>query len=266
VRALPTATALGLVLALASPAPAQPKAERRVFFGEQHVHTSWSFDAFAFGDQLTGPEEFYQYALGQPIVHPGGYEVTITKPLDWGADTEHSEYMGMVQAASDPDSALRKRSPWLAKALGAGARKDPMLAFKVLSVSIAKGHAIKDLSDPAVEAPVWKRIVEIADQYYQPGKFTTFAAYEWTSTPNAKNLHRNIFFLDSKKVPEVPFTAIDSEDPSELWSWMDAQRAAGNELLAVSHNANLSDGLMFSTSGAGRSTGPGPRRACATSR
>ena len=122
-----------------------------------------------------------------------------------------------------------------------------MLAFKVLSVTIAKGYAIKDLTDPAVVAPVWKRIVEIADKYYQPGKFTTFAAYEWTSTPNSKNLHRNIFFLDSKKVPQVPFTAVDSTDPRDLWQWMDGQRAAGNELLAISHNANLSDGLMFPT-------------------
>jgi hypothetical protein len=98
-----------------------------------------------------------------------------------------------------------------------------------------------------VVAPVWKRIVEIADKYYEPGKFTTFAAYEWTSTPDARNLHRNIFFLDSKKVPTVPFTAIDSEDPRALWTWMEGQRKAGNELLAVSHNANLSNGVMFPT-------------------
>jgi len=237
----------GLALALGSPSFAQPKGERDVFFGEQHVHSSWSFDAFAFGDTGTGPEQFYQYALGEPIVHPGGFEVTITKPLDWAASTEHSEYMGMIQEAGDPESALRKHSPILARALGLGARKDPMLSFKVLSVTIAKGHAIEELSDPVVVAPVWRRIVEIADKYNEPGKFTTFAAYEWTSTPDAKNLHRNIFFLDSQKVPKVPFTAIDSEDPRDLWTWMDAQRAAGNELLAVSHNANLSDGQMFPT-------------------
>ncbi len=236
-----------LTLGTAWPALAQKNPERNVYYGETHVHTSWSFDAFAFGDTVTGPETFYQYSLGQSVPHPGGYNVRITRPLDWGADTEHSEYMGMIQEAANPASPLRQRSPWLAKLLEAGAEKDPMLAFKVLSVTIAKGHAIKELTDPAVVAPVWKRIVDIADKYYLPGKFTTFAAYEWTSTPNAKNLHRNIFFLDSKKVPQVPFSAIDSTDPSELWRWMDGQRAAGNELLAISHNANLSDGLMFPT-------------------
>jgi hypothetical protein len=234
-------------LGLAGTAFAQGNPERNVYFGEQHVHTSWSFDAFAFGDTVTGPDTFYQYALGKSVPHPGGYDVRITTPLDWGAVTEHSEYMGMIQEANDPTSPLRKRSPWMAKLLEAGADRDPMLAFKVISVTLAKGHKIKDFSDPAVVAPVWKRIVDIADQYNQPGKFTTFAAYEWTSTPNSKNLHRNVFFLDSKKVPEVPFTAVDSTDPRALWQWMDGQRRAGNELLAVSHNANLSNGMMFPT-------------------
>ncbi|MDX1432000.1 MAG: DUF3604 domain-containing protein, partial [Gammaproteobacteria bacterium] len=237
--------ALGLVLP--RPAAAEPNPERDVYYGEQHVHTSWSFDAFAFGTTLTGPEDFYQYALGKPTRHPGGYEVTITQPLDWAAVTEHSDYFGIVQEANDPESPLRKNSPWLARALGVAAERDPMLAFKVLSATIAKGHPVKELTDPAVVAPVWRRIVEIADKYYEPGKFTTFAAYEWTSTPDARNLHRNIFFLDSKKVPEVPFAPSDSQDPRDLWRWMDAQRAAGNELLAVSHNANLSDGVMFPT-------------------
>ncbi len=238
----------GLLSLPAVPALAQQKnPERNVYFGEQHLHTSWSFDAYAFGDTLTGPEEFYQYALGKPTLHPGGFKQTITKPLDWGAVTEHAEYVGMIQEASDPNSPLRKNSPWLAETLKVGTRVDGLLAFKVLSTTMAKGVRIKDLSDPKVAAPVWKRIVEIADKYYQPGKFTTFAAYEWTSTPNSKNLHRNIFFLDSKKVPEVPFTAVDSTDPRDLWQWMDGQRKAGNEVLAVSHNANLSDGNMFPT-------------------
>ncbi len=234
-------------LVAAWPALAQKNPERNVYYGEQHLHTSWSYDAFAFGNTIAGPETFYQYALGQAVPHPGGYKVTITKPLDWGAVTDHSEYMGMIQEANDPASPLRQRSPWLAKLLGVGAEKDPMVAFKALSVTIAKGHALKDLTDPAVVAPVWKRMVEIADQYYRPGKFTTFAAYEWTSNPNGMNLHRNIYFVDSKKVPQVPFTAIDSTDPRELWQWLDGQRRAGNEVLAISHNANLSGGAMFPT-------------------
>jgi len=245
------AALLGAALSalMMAPALAQQKKnpERNVYFGEQHLHTSWSFDAFAFGNTLTGPEEFYQYALGKPTLHPGGFKQTITKPLDWGAVTEHSEYMGMIQEASDPDSPLRKNSPWLAETLRVGTRVDGLLSFKVLSATMAKGVNIKSLSDPKVVAPVWQRLVAIADKYYQPGKFTTFAGYEWTSTPNSRNLHRNIFFLDTKKVPQVPFTSIDSTDPRDLWQWMDKQRAAGNEVLAVSHNGNLANGIMFPT-------------------
>src|SRR3990172_2797057 len=106
-----------LLATAAGPALAQTNVERKVYFGEQHVHTSWSFDAFAFGDTLTGPEDFYRYALGHPTLHPGGYTVTITKPLDWGAVTEHSEYVGMIKEANDLDSPLRKSSPILAQAL-----------------------------------------------------------------------------------------------------------------------------------------------------
>jgi hypothetical protein len=230
-----------------SPALAEKNPERNVYYGEQHLHTSWSFDAYAFGDTLTGPDTFYRYAKGQPVMHPGGYQVKIREPLDWAADTEHSEYMGMIQEANDPNSPLRKKSPLLAGSLGIGSREDPMLAFKVLSVSIAKGHPIKGMLDPEVIAPVWKKIVDVAEEHYEPGKFTTFCAYEWTSTPNSSNLHRNIFFKDCTNVPQIPFSAITSDDPVELWKRMDRQRAAGNELLAISHNSNLSNGQMFPT-------------------
>jgi len=89
--------------------------------------------------------------------------------------------------------------------------------------------------------------VQIADEANEQGKFTAFAAYEWTSTPNSSNMHRNIFFKDSAKVPEVPFSSFDSQAPEDLWAWMDEQRKKGIELLAISHNANLSDGLMYPT-------------------
>ena len=117
--------------------------------------------------------------------------------------------------------------------------------YLFLGASMIKNEPIQELSSPEVAGSVWKQVVSIADKYYQPGKFTTFAAYEWTSTPDNRNLHRNIIFKDSKKVPDVPFSSLDSDHPEDLWNWMDTQRKAGNELLAISHNANLSDGIMF---------------------
>jgi hypothetical protein len=112
---------------------------------------------------------------------------------------------------------------------------------------MAKNEPIKELNDPKLAGSVWQKMIAIADQYYKPGKFTTFVAYEWTSAPNGRNMHCNVIFRDSKHVPDVPYSAFDSQRPEDLWVWMDAQRKAGNELLAISHNANLSDGLMFPT-------------------
>ena len=120
-----------------------------------------------------------------------------------------------------------------------------MKIYLWLLASGTENKPIAELTTPAVAGSVWKEVVSIADKYYQPGKFTTFAAYEWSSTPNNRNMHRNVIFKDSKKVPGAPFTSIDSEHPEDLWNWMDGQRKAGNELLAISHNANLSDGIMF---------------------
>ncbi|MDH5247347.1 MAG: DUF3604 domain-containing protein, partial [Betaproteobacteria bacterium] len=154
---------------------------------------------------------------------------------------------GAFMMANDPDSILWKKHPVMAETLKVGIGVNALAAFLLLGKSISHNAPIPALQDPEVAGTVWKRAVAIADQYNQPGKFTTFAAYEWTSTPGNRNMHRNIFFRDTKKVPAVPFTAVESSDPVDLWRWMDGQRKAGNELLAISHNGNLSDGLMFPT-------------------
>ena len=224
------------------PAYAEKNPLRNAYFGETHLHTSWSFDAFVFGTMHAGPEEAYQYALGKPIKHPAGYTVQLKRPLDFQAVTDHSEYMGTVRLANDPKSDLSKLP--IAEKLQVKSREDIQKVYLFLATSIIT-EPITELTSPEVAGSVWKRVVEIADKYNQPGKFTTFAAYEWSSTPDNRNLHRNILFKDTKKVPSLPFTAIDSDHPEELWKWMDGQRKAGNEVLAISHNANLSDGVMF---------------------
>jgi Protein of unknown function (DUF3604) len=98
---------------------------------------------------------------------------------------------------------------------------------------------------PEIAGTVWKQNIDLANQANEPGKFTAFCSYEWTSMPNNMNLHRNVFFKECSKVPAMPFSALDSQYPDDLWNWMDGQRKAGNELLAISHNANLSDGRMY---------------------
>jgi len=112
-------------------------------------------------------------------------------------------------------------------------------------LKLAASPPVKALMDPQITSTVWKENVAIADANNHPGKFTAFCSYEWTSMPGQRNLHRNIFFRACDKVPPYPFSALDSKLPTELWKWMDGQRKAGNELLAISHNANVSDGWMY---------------------
>ena len=227
----------------AAPATVASNPDRNAYFGETHVHTSWSFDAYIFGNMKAGPEDAYKYAMGQPIDHPAGYKIKISRPLDFIGVTDHSEYAGTVPLANDPNSDISKLP--IAEKLKVRSKDDIMRVYGFLGASIAKNEPIQELANPEIASTVWKQVVSIADKYYQPGKFTTFVAYEWSSTPDNRNMHRNIIFRDSKRVPEYPFTSMNSDHPEDLWSWMDNQRKAGNELLAISHNANLSDGIMF---------------------
>lgn len=226
---------------------AEETPQRNAYFGETHVHTSWSLDAFSLGNTITNPGDAYKYFKGEPIKHPLGYEVKIDTPLDWAGVTDHSEYAGVVQAANEPGSPVSK-IPEAAPLVLKSRTKEEMERVALYAINtLASGPPVKALMSPEIAGTVWKKNVELAEQANQPGKFTAFCSYEWTSMPNNMNLHRNIFFKDCAKVPPMPFSALDSYDPVDLWNWMDTQRKAGNELLAISHNANVSDGRMFPT-------------------
>ncbi len=224
-------------------AQSTPNPERDAYFGETHVHTSWSFDAYIFGNHVTGPADAYKYAIGETIKHPLGYDIKIDTPLDWMGVTDHSEYVGTVRLANEPGSAISKL-PIVQKLIVHDAA-DIQRIYLMLGGSMMENKPISALVSPEVAGTVWKENNQIADQYNKPGKFTAFCSYEWTSTPDSRNLHRNVFFKDCAKVPEMPFSSLDSQHPEDLWNWMDAQRKAGHELLAISHNANLSDGKMY---------------------
>lgn len=236
---------IGLLTSMPSLASAQANPERNAYFGETHVHTSWSLDAFSMGNTITNPGDAYKYFKGEPIKHPLGFEVKIDTPLDFAGVTDHSEYAGVIQMANEPGSPVSKlpaAKPLILK------EKSPAEMMRVTLYAIndlVAGPPVKALMAPEIAGTVWKRNIDLADKANEPGKFTAFCSYEWTSMPNNMNLHRNIFFKDCAKVPALPFSALDSYHPVDLWEWMDGQRKTGNELLAISHNANLSDGRMF---------------------
>jgi hypothetical protein len=239
------ATTAALTPKTTKPPPQVPSnPDRDCFFGQTHSHTSWSVDAYLIGNHITTPEDAYKYSLGMPVKHPAGFDVQLKgRPLDFHGVTDHSEYAGVIALANDPTSDISKTA--VGKRLQAKTPAEFNEVFQWIAGSLAKHEPIKELVSPEIAGSVWKKNIAIADKYNQPGKFTTFVAYEWTSAPNSRNMHRNVFFRDSKHVPELPFTAIDSLHPEDLWTWLDEQRKAGNEAFAISHNANLSDGIMF---------------------
>jgi hypothetical protein len=169
--------------------------------------------------------------------------VQLSTPLDFMAVTDHAMYLGVLpQLESDDyplsrvDAARRIRSEeriefaefW--NTLIPGENEEPALP--------------RDLVDDSVRS-TWREYAVLADRYYRPGVFTTFVGYEWTSATDAKGLHRNIIFRDTTGLPDAPFSRLDSINPEDLWDWMDRVRAGGTDLLAIPHNPNQSDGLMF---------------------
>jgi len=241
---------LALAIALGTPAwdiAAEPNPDRNAYFGEQHIHTSWSVDAWLFGNHVTGPKQALEYAQGKAIKHPLGYEIQIEQPLDWMGVTDHSEYVGVTKLANTPGSALSKlpeAQPLILKNPDNPADVEKVFLYLV---SLVSKPPIKAFMSPKVLGTIWKENVQIADEENKPGQFTAFCSYEFTSQVDLRNLHRNVYFRDCAKVPDLPYSALDSWHPENLWKWMDTQRKAGNELLAISHNANLSDGWMYPT-------------------
>jgi hypothetical protein len=240
------AATLILALSAASSATAQEIAVnhlRNAYFGNLHVHTGWSFDAYINGS-VTTPDSAYRWAKGEAISGGEGLpELQILRPLDWYAVSEHSEYIGVLPLMADESSPVSKH-PLAADITG----DDPEAAFAaygVLSDTIYGHNPDASLNDPDIRRTVWAEVVEIADAHYEPGVFTTFPAFEWTSAPDWRNLHRVVLFRDSDNLPEMAFSAMDTDVPAELWKWMGLQRENGSTLLAVPHNGNASDGMMF---------------------
>ena len=238
--------ATGLLGFAVSAALAQERnPERNAYFGETHLHTSWSVDAWVMGNRITGPDDALKYAQGQTIKHPLGFDIKIDTPLDFMGVTDHSEYVGVTKEANTPGSFVSKlpeAQPMIMKDPNSEVEQQKVFSYLL---KLAGGAPVKAFMNPKVTSTVWKDNVRIADENNHPGKFTAFCSYEWTSMPGNRNLHRNVFFRACDKVPDYPFSALDSKRPTDLWDWMDAQRKAGNELLAISHNANVSDGWMY---------------------
>ena len=215
--------------------------DRNAYFGDLHVHTYISNDAYIFNERKT-PDDAYRFAQGEPLGHASGYSVRLAGgPLDFVAVTDHAEYMAVVREAGDPASPLSKLP--FSKSLQSPDPAEIARAFDDFNRGRREGTLPKEYSDPAITSAAWRETIGSAERHNRPGRFTTFVGYEYTSAPDRKNLHRNVIFRDV--APPMPFSASDSNDPENLWRAMDAWRLKGVEALAIPHNSNGSDGMMF---------------------
>jgi len=224
----------------------------RPLFGDTHVHTSFSMDAGAFGCRLS-PRDAYRFARGEELTASTGQRVKLSRPLDFMIVTDHSDNMGFFPQLVAGDAAMlahptgRRWYEMINSGKGADAALEIIGAF-------SQGTFPKEImSLPGSRAyrSAWQETIDAAEHANDPGRFTAFIGYEWTSNTGGNNLHRNVVFRDdAEKASRVePFTVyppMGSDNPRDLWKWMAAyEEKTGGEVLALAHNGNLSNGIMF---------------------
>ncbi|MCO1335269.1 DUF3604 domain-containing protein, partial [Microbulbifer sp. OS29] len=223
---------------------------RNVYFGDTHVHTGWSVDAGLDGAILT-PDDAYQFALGKTVTSNSGLKAKLSRPYDWFMITDHSDGMGVISEIIDGNPEMMSNATlkrWR-QALISGSEEATNEAKSEVIVLQSEGKLPKQVMDPKWMKSAWEKTVEAAEQYYRPGEFSTFIAFEWTvNADGGDNLHRNIIFRDGADRTKslLPLTTFDTKNPVKLWEWMKTyEDKTGGRVLAIPHNGNMSNGRMF---------------------
>jgi hypothetical protein len=219
---------------------------RQAFYGDLHIHTGLSTDAYIFGVR-SQPEDVYIFAKGGVIEHGAGYPIQINKPLDFAAVTDHAEYLGQARLAN-------LDIPTTQQALS-----DLLLNENLFTITLAWLSSGQQMStngfSPGGEAintqinkDAWQMIIDAAERHYQPGLFTSFIGYEWSADAGdiSAHLHRNVIYR-TNDVADIPFSSLDSSRPEDLWQFLHLQNQLGKVAMAIPHNANFSRGFMYAS-------------------
>jgi len=219
---------------------------RQAFYGDLHIHTGLSTDAYIFGVR-SQPEDVYIFAKGGVIEHGAGYPIQINKPLDFAAVTDHAEYLGQARLAN-------LDFPTTQQALS-----DLLLNENLFTITLAWLSSGQQMStngfSPGGEAintqinkDAWQMTIDAAERHYQPGLFTSFIGYEWSADAGdiSAHLHRNVIYR-TNDVADIPFSSLDSSRPEDLWQFLHKQNQLGKVAMAIPHNANFSRGFMYAS-------------------
>ena len=238
--------------ALALPSPlTNVKRPQQVLWGDTHLHTTYSFDAGAAGTRL-GPADAYEFARGNEVTTDAGQPVKLSRPLDFLVVTDHSDGLGafskfLFNTPTDCGAAQEQVDTWHEMVM-AGGNKAVQASSEIIA-AFSQGKLPSWLSPSAEEFQTfWQEIIDTAEAHNDPGNFTSVIGYEWTSLLSGNNLHRNVIYRDNgdKAKQLVPYTAGQSTNPEDLWNWMQAyENKTGGDVLAIPHNGNVSNGLMF---------------------
>ena len=219
----------------------------QVLFGDSHFHTNLSFDAGLVGTRLT-VHDGYKFARGEKVISNTGQPVQLIRPLDFLVVTDHAEFIGLAPMIQESEPTLLA-DPWgksIYDLFNSG-QEGRMQAFAEI-IEIGTVTMVNPFSSDEAVSNIWQDFVEIADTYNEPGRFTAMTGYEWTSTPKGDNLHRVVILADGadKTRQTLPFSTFESQDPEDLWSYLALyEETTGGRAMAIPHNGNLSNGLMF---------------------
>ncbi len=228
-----------------SPYPAQDF-PNQVFYGDTHLHTSYSTDA-GMGGCTLGPEDAYRFAMGATVKSSTGVPARLSRSLDFLVIADHAENLGLAPAIAVSDQELLKNA-WgkMLHDLARSGRDGGIEAYDkwLHQMNIRENP----LAGSGLGKTYWHKLVDAAEKYNQPGQFTALIGFEWTAMPKGNNLHRNVVFRDGgdKAKQIIPISQYETNDPEKLWQWMaDYEQKTGGRLLAIPHNGNISNGLMF---------------------
>lgn len=241
-------TVSSIVLMSMATSVSAEKSRTNLYWGDTHVHTNLSLDAYTLMNRTAGPDTAYRYAKGLPVIHPyHRARIQIETPLDFLVLTDHAEYAGAVQAMVEGDpivasSKLGKRfmERWHAK--------KEMEAIGLLIATANTNTPDKVLNQDKLRRSVWGRVIDAAERHNEPGRFTTLIGWEWSSLVNGANLHRIVFTPAKGSVAKkfLPYSSFNSPRPEDLWAFLErTSKATGAEFVAIPHNSNVSKGTMF---------------------